>query len=214
MRKFRPSHLLPLLVIPLLLAGFNNCGISRPSVEDSSYASVGYNHTGAEVSCANCHASERPPVLNSVLHGNNADCVACHLTPVSDPAMQFATMQNTYAHTTGLASCVNCHAPNRPAPVAGFTHYNNNDCAMCHNPGTNNNTDGLTQAQVESAFLSAYAYTHPTGQMECRSCHEKNRPDPTHNPGLDCVSCHHTNNTWTSTLTDAQIQSIWNANSF
>jgi hypothetical protein len=133
------------------------------------------------------------------------------LTPVTNPDMKFATTQNAYSHTIGLTSCTNCHSANRPAPVNGFVHYANNDCVSCHHPGSTNNTNGFTQAQIESAFLTAYAYTHPTTLTSCASCHEKNRPSAAtgHVQGADCVSCHHTNDTWTSTLTDAQIQSIW-----
>jgi hypothetical protein len=210
--KIRTSHLLLLPVLCLLLV-YNNCGVKRPSVEIASYASVGYKHTFSEVSCASCHESTRPSPLAGVLHGNKADCVACHV-PVNDnkelQSVVWAGNSGAYSHPAVISSCVNCHAPNRPAPVNGFVHYGNKDCATCHHPGANNNTDGLTEAQIISAFKGAYSYTHPaSGLTECRSCHEKDRLDPSHNPGQDCVSCHKTNDTWTPGLSLTDIHNIW-----
>jgi hypothetical protein len=212
----RPSRLsgtiLMTVLVGVLFTAFNNCDIQTPSVAIGSYTSVGYTHTGQEVSCAGCHEPDRPPIANSILHGNGADCVSCHTStnsPVGTADVVWTSTQTPYTHaTSGITSCLNCHTPNEPAPVNGFVHYANSDCVMCHSPN-GNNTNGLTLDQIESAFITSYAYTHPTGLTSCEGCHEKDRYNAQHNPGQDCVSCHGTNNTWTSTMTLSQIQAIW-----
>lgn len=216
MSKIRISRLLPFPLLALMAIAYNNCSVQAPSVEDLSFASVGYQHTGLEASCVSCHEARRPIEAASILHGNGADCVACHSTSnelglaAGQADAIWVGNSRTYAHSTTLSSCVSCHAPNRPAPIAGVKHYDNQDCATCHHPTTANDNNGLTLAQVQTAFRGVYAYTHASNIASCNSCHEKNRPSPTHNPGLDCKLCHTTNDTWTNALSASQIQAIWN----
>lgn len=203
-------------LLTVLVGAYNNCA-QRPMVEIGDYASVGYQHTGVEKSCAMCHESTRPlnAGVDPILHGNKADCVACHAvdktigaTPDQKSAI-WAGKARSYSHTASITSCTDCHSPNRPAPIAGVTHYDLQDCVMCHASGTSNNTDGLTQTQIAALFRTAYAYTHSASLNRCAGCHEKNRYAPSHNPGVDCVGCHTPSNAWNRTLTSAQINALW-----
>lgn len=130
---------------------FQNCGVQRPAMEDMSFASVGFTHTGQETSCAQCHSGSRPNSVVGLLgvdpavpfdyssHGAGLDCVECH-NPVTGVPTRVNWAGAFYRHSGTLTTCAQCHATERPdqlgysAAAVGFDHAKDGtgDCFGCH----------------------------------------------------------------------------------
>lgn len=164
---------------------YNNCGlVMQPKVDSMDLASVGYQHSGLETSCAECHEKNRPAAANGQVHGGGADCVACH-----NQSSWFRI--GNFSHSPTPSSCSNCHLSDRPVGATGalgFDHARSgqSDCVSCH-------------AQQAGVSWAGGRYNHSPTPMECSSCHANLRPvglvgNPpfSHAQGGsgDCFSCH------------------------
>lgn len=91
----------------------------------------------------------------------------------------------TFQHAGGITTCLSCHTADRPLPINGFVHYNNEDCSQCHVPG---------------GLWTQHSFPHAPTPVSCAQCHEKDRKAPvagvTHGNGSDCVGCHTPATTW------------------
>lgn len=154
-------------------------------------------------SCVDCHANGRPvgPVSTATTaqlppgltfdHDSPAalaDCAACHASTTAWSGGVF--------HKSGSANpatCLPCHAGQRPTSdtgwtstvyksspfdygtnVAGITHGDGQDCAVCHTgPGTGGAWGGL-QTFVGGKFPHGPATVAAT---TCIACHMSQRPD-------------------------------------
>jgi hypothetical protein len=168
-------------------------------------------------SCLDCHANSRPTAVltnaNAALPANISfdhqalkaldDCASCH---VRAAAPQYATWAQGRFHLAGdanPATCLPCHAGQRPTSTAGWqsttytqrpfdygtnargvTHGAGLDCATCH-PGPGSGAWGSTQNWVGGNFV------HGAGTLSattCVSCHMSQRADllpaPNNNPAL------------------------------
>lgn len=139
--------ILPLIgSVGVILTMFNNCGIQRPAVTNSQFASIGYSHTGLETSCSVCHESARPQLNigshnfshSSAQFGTTGDCIGCHSTNVGEN-----WSGGVFPHSPYPTSCQTCHTNQRPALIVGpdtnpFDHSINGlgDCVSCHYQST------------------------------------------------------------------------------
>lgn len=91
----------------------------------------------------------------------------------------------TFQHAGGITTCLSCHTADRPLPINGFAHYNNEDCSQCHVPG---------------GLWTQHSFPHAPTPVSCAQCHEKDRKAPVagvpHGNGSDCVGCHTPGTTW------------------
>ncbi len=105
---------------------------------------------------------------------------------IQQPKVEVSFASVSFKHSGVETTCLSCHATDAPAAVNSFTHYNNNDCKMCHYAG---------QKWTDHNFHSQNST--PT---TCTTCHEKDRKSPvsgvTHGSGGDCVSCHTIGANW------------------
>lgn len=133
-------QLMGILVLTGLLFVFENC-VQQPQVENGSFSSVRYTHTGLETSCNTCHASVRPTTLvgthqfshMSSTWGGTGDCISCHTTTLWS--------QGQFSHDPRPTTCQECHQNQRPTTLVGtpaFDHTLNGmgDCVACHNQTT------------------------------------------------------------------------------
>lgn len=175
----------------VLVQLFQNCGITKPQVEDSSVLASSFPHTGVEVSCSVCHEPSRPTAdvrlpLNfqvainespsQFVHkeefGGRGDCVSCH---TEDRAFSGVTWSGGYFDHTMAAggkvtACADCHkvptANPTTTPAIAFNHsLVTTDCAGCHSKA------GISWAQAK---------THPHAATDvCLTCHTGDRPAAT-----------------------------------
>lgn len=105
---------------------------------------------------------------------------------VQQPKVEAKYARASFKHSSTETTCLNCHTADRPAAVNSFTHYNNNDCILCHVAGS---------LWTDHAFHAKNAT--PTA---CATCHEKDRKPPAggvaHGSGADCVGCHSVGSSW------------------
>lgn len=168
-------------------------------------------------SCLDCHANSRPTAALSnanaalpagVTYDHQAglaldDCAGCHVRAAAPQYTSWAQGRFHRAGDPNPATCLPCHAGQRPTSTAGWqsttytqrpfdyvtnsrgvTHGAGLDCAACH-PGPGTGTWGSTQNWVGGNFL------HGAGTLSattCISCHTTQRPDllpaPNNNPAL------------------------------
>ncbi len=142
-----------------------------------------YGHNPEPSVCANCHTSDRPAALvGRFLHSpyGTGECNTCHTRT------GVAWSGGIYSHQPAPATCVSCHAADRPAStVNGFSHTQSGtgECASCHTyPGVK---------------WTSGTYSHSPTPASCNSCHSSTRPTTTSNRFShtqygtgDCVSCH------------------------
>ncbi len=158
-------------------------------------------------SCIDCHANTRPNGVVTVAPLNIAfdhddptaqgDCQSCHAASAATNASWAGGVFHP-AGSAAPATCLPCHAAERPATTAGWIKpnfsaspfdYGTNsagiehgaglDCATCHaNPGTG--AWGGTQNWAGGAFTHGPA---TLSASTCSQCHTTQRPDLL--PGLD-----------------------------
>ena len=154
-------------------------------------------------SCVDCHANSRPNGILTVSPTNLifdhtapaalADCASCHQSTSS--AAQWTSWAGGKFHLAGdaaPASCLPCHAAERPTTTSnwmsttytsspfdyvpntqGITHGAGQDCAVCHaGPGTG--AWGGTQNWIGGHF--AHGASTISSNM-CIACHSTQRPD-------------------------------------
>lgn len=152
-------------------------------------ASTGYQHSGLETSCQECHEKDRPAAVNGQAHGGGGDCIGCH-----NQAAWRGSGAGTFSHTPTPTSCASCHNADRPVGPAGARRFDHSitvgmgDCVGCH----------AGRAGVD---WTAAVYPHTPVPTSCNSCHSTNRPLVTRYPGSnanvaghydlkDCNACH------------------------
>jgi len=154
-------------------------------------------------SCLDCHANSRPNGVLTVSPTNLkfdhtapaalADCASCH--EGSNSAAQWTSWAGGKFHLAGdaaPASCLPCHAAERPTTTSnwtsttytsspfdyvpntqGITHGAGQDCAVCHTgPGTG--AWGGTQNWVGGHFQHGAS---TISSNVCIACHSAQRPD-------------------------------------
>lgn len=185
------------LISTASLVFFQSCMVQRPSVTDAAALVVGFLHSASIENCNQCHEKNRPLPVGSVIHGNNKDCMGCHV-----PGTTWATVNN--GHSPIATSCNTCHSAERPASTTKASiglslpnHFGTNDCFLCHvvkgqtalpwKPFNHKNAIGGKGGRDAAGTMV----------VGCNSCHEQNRPATVagggaHEPTLDCVSCHYT----------------------
>lgn len=171
-------------------------GAGRPAY----HASLG---AAQPPSCVDCHANSRPAVITSATaalpagvsfdHGAALDdCAACHAVSAAIATAGWAGGKFHQAGDANPASCLPCHAGERPTSAtgwrsatyaaspfdygtnaAGITHGDGLDCATCHaGPGTG--AWGGTQNWVGGQFSHAAG---TVASSTCVACHMSQRPD-------------------------------------
>jgi len=179
-------------------------------------------------SCLDCHANSRPNGLltsaNAAMpanlqfdHGADAalgDCASCHRAGSATQWTSWSKGQFHLVGSTTPATCLPCHAGERPTTTAGWLnttvqnspfdyvtnasgigHGDGQDCALCHaNPGTG--AWGGTQNWARGYFTHGPAAISAT---TCVACHTTQRPttvitppgfDHSANGMGDCIGCH------------------------
>lgn len=111
-----------------------------------------------------------------------------------------------HANFTGDNPCTECHESDRPTP----DHGGGGNCGSCHkssdthagwspnagaSSGGGTDSDTKTKTTTDTGTNTGTGHKHPAGLTSCTSCHEKDRPSPTHGGGGDCVSCHEPSDT-------------------
>ena len=157
-------------------------------------------------SCLDCHANSRPNTVLSAPaatlppglqfdHGTSLalqDCAGCHLSGIGTDYKQWSSARFHPPGSSAPATCLPCHAGERPTStggwtsptytsspfdtvpnVQGITHGAGQDCAVCHSgPGTG--AWGAGQNWVGGHF------THTSASLAgttCVACHSTQRPD-------------------------------------
>jgi hypothetical protein len=155
-------------------------------------------------SCVDCHANTRPAGSVEVTNGAGAktgatfdhsgatgDCATCHAGSTST----WAGARFHVAGSTAPATCLPCHAGQRPTSMTaagwasltyaaspfdygtnanGVTHGDGQDCVTCHaGPGTGG-TWGVSQSFTGGYFNHAGS---PVAAATCITCHTTQRPD-------------------------------------
>ncbi len=149
-----------------------------------------YNHlsnTGATVtSCSPCHDSQRPigPVGTPPFDhasGGTGDCATCH------KAVGTTFKGGMIAHTPVPASCVTCHASQKPAGTVpntrdGFNHLAayGTECKTCHTVVTAN-----IGVRWSGGFFN-HLNNNAAALGTCSPCHDTRE----HKAGQLCTSCH------------------------
>lgn len=174
-----------------MVVSSQNCGVQKPRVENASFMSTSFSHTGTETSCVACHGAQRPssnetlPVVASVainkapsrfahaqLYKGLNDCAACHTSKMTNIGLSFKNAHYDHADNSGntINTCRTCHEPPlaKPSttPAIAFDHsgIGAQDCASCHHkPGT-------TWADGSGA------HSHLVTD-QCTNCHIGIRPD-------------------------------------
>ena len=84
-------------------------------------------------------------------------------------------------HANFTTSCIDCHVPDRPAPVDQTPHGNNLDCNTCHR-----------FIAADPQWLSRQQFSHVPAPTSCLSCHGSLRPKAPPHPDTtaDCAACH------------------------
>lgn len=151
-------------------------------------------------SCLDCHANSRPTALLTLDGGLRFDhevapateeCARCHTK--SAPAFtSWSQGQYHFAGATNPATCLPCHAGERPTSTtgwrsttytaspfdygtnaAGVTHGAGQDCAGCH-PGPGTGAWGGTQNWQAGHFPHG---PNTAAATTCSPCHSTQRPD-------------------------------------
>lgn len=145
-RKAIAQKSLLIFVALAAVLAFQNCGIQKPKVENLSFASVGYAHSGNETSCSSCHNPDRPNNSDAFLapnalapfdyatHGGALDCISCHLSAGSQAQRSRADWAGGhFKHSPSLVTCQECHSTQRPLVYGNSQpHPTTGDCATCH----------------------------------------------------------------------------------
>lgn len=166
--------------------------------------------------CLDCHANTRPiaPVVTAGLTFDHStalgECSTCHRSTT-----QWSGGQFHFVGAPAPASCLPCHAGDRPTSTTGWmgnfltrpfdavtnvngvTHGADQDCAVCH-PGPGTGAWGINQNWRGGTFSHAATTIAST---TCIACHTTQRPDllvPPADAGYDhalsgtgdCFACH------------------------
>ncbi|MGZ4543642.1 MAG: hypothetical protein ACXVXI_11090, partial [Mycobacteriaceae bacterium] len=140
--------------------------------------------TGNALTCASCHSSVNPNVMNAIATGQTK-CDACHVVHGPIPAIHVST----YIDNPPV-KCSGCHNSNiATVHDAGYTTTMPSGrvlsgCDVCHA-----NTEGPRGAQVQAAINA--------GDTRCSACHSTTHPDlgshtATSAASLACADCHGT----------------------
>ncbi|MBI3563415.1 MAG: hypothetical protein HY080_17060 [Gammaproteobacteria bacterium] len=164
-------------------------------VNTSSWTIGSFDHNGITNNCVSCHMSKKPTDTEHSNFTSPTVCENCHKSFTTWPLTTLDHSLNATSH------CVTCHSPGhktvtvRPALKAnGLPHDVNDNCELCHNPGTS----WTTGAGGKPA-------DHNTRTSGCSSCHLTLKTTA-HIPSPDtCESCHRPDqaawkpSTWTHT---------------
>ncbi len=142
----------------LITISYQNCAVQKPGVQNMSYASVNYSHSGMETSCSSCHEKSRPMTSAGFLgldttrpfdyatHGAGLDCISCHIGGGAGFKTQADWSGASFTHSAMTTTCLNCHSSQRPgnstadlAKTGGFDHVTagQGECFGCHSAAMN-----------------------------------------------------------------------------
>lgn len=159
------------------------CGLQRPQVGTTSLVSSQVPHTGTMLqSCSGCHATARPAQLtHEFAHSASiaqVDCVSCHMAVPANVGITWSGA--FFTHTSSLASCAECHAPQIPASSGPFIDASGNsvpsfnhltqatgDCAACHQKALTNMTRSppvLSWSETGSSYPGTFSALTGTAQ--------------------------------------------------
>jgi predicted CXXCH cytochrome family protein len=139
------------------------------------------DHAGRGVTCAQCHSSTRPEVVDAIA-ARDSNCESCHPTNRHDD-------HHPMAGNTGCVSS-SCHFESGQSDFAGL-HGGPSGCVRCHDSKDPVVVSAIAEGRsrcLDCHTGSPHVSIHddPANSGACATCHTA----PTSHPVADCGSCH------------------------
>jgi hypothetical protein len=186
LKRYAGKAITSILLLILILIGFQNCDIKQPKVESLTAMSVVFKHSPTLVSCQSCHENIRPTMVGSLIHPTKS-VPAIYTLNGSDPG-----------------DCIKCHLGAQDSgswktlSIVGDYHASATSCGSCHDSG------GM--ADRTSAFLPPGS---PAPSSTFISLLGGGHPGANLLQGKDCVTCHTAPMTTTrTTLVDDWLRDL------